>query len=261
MGNKHKILEIGSKFERLTITSHAGVDKRNRTLYNAVCDCGNIAICNATELRNGHKKSCGCLRSELSSKRMTTHGATKGGKSSKEFTTWCSIKQRCLDENTKSYHNYGGRGISICERWVNSFENFLFDMGKRPSSKHSIDRIDVNGNYEPSNCRWATSKEQGRNRRNNRIVNINGSDKSLVEASEIIGIKQGTLISRLNRGHQNPLNKEVISYPSKEVINIETGLFYDSINEAAKAHNIKPITLHKRLSRGYNKFTNLQHAI
>lgn len=259
MGNKHKILEIGNKFERLTIVSYAGVDKRNKTLYNVVCDCGSNLICFATELRQGHTKSCGCLRSELSSKRMTSHGATKGGEKPSEFSTWCNMKQRCNDSNSKNYHRYGGRGIKVCDRWVNSYENFIADMGQKPSPKHTIDRKDNNGDYEPSNCRWATQKEQNNNTSTNRIIEYEGQKMTVSEASEKSGIKYATLLRRVRHNTEDIFNKKVRVVTPKIVLNIQTGIYYESMVEAAKAHNLKPITLTKNIERkGFYK--NLNNA-
>lgn len=249
MGNKHKILEIGSKFGRLVVTSHAGVDKRNKTLYNTICECGVNVIAYATELRSGHTKSCGCLRSELSSKRMTTHGATKNYKISKEFSTWCSIKQRCLDKNSKSYENYGGRGIKICDRWLNSFENFLNDMGEKPSNKHSIDRIDVNGNYEPNNCRWATQKEQMRNVRHNVILEYNNTKMTMAEASEKSKIPYYIIQQRIRKGQKDLFDANWRHIGHKLILNTESGVYYENATEAARAHNIKPITMIKQIER------------
>lgn len=110
-----------------------------------------------------------------------THGHTRGYKTSKEYNSWLSMKARCYNPNHEHFHFYGGRGIKICDRWLNSFENFLSDMGTAPSPTHSIDRIDNDGNYEQSNCRWLTHKEQCNNRRNNIYFTMDGITKTLAE--------------------------------------------------------------------------------
>jgi len=121
-----------------------------------LCDCGNSKKVLGTNLKRGTSFSCGCLRSELLRRSKQTHGMTL----TSEFNIWNGMRKRCLNKNNKDYKNYGGRGIKVCDRWLNSFENFYVDMGGRPSAKHSIDRINNDGDYEPSNCRWATAKEQ-----------------------------------------------------------------------------------------------------
>lgn len=136
-------------------------DNRHRQLYwNCVCDCGKETIVAGMNLRNDHTKSCGCFHLDA----VRTHGLAR----TKTYISWISMKTRCSNKNDKyKYGIYGGRGITICDRWLNSFENFLEDMGKRPKN-HTLDRIDSTGNYEPDNCRWATPLQQARNRRLNK---------------------------------------------------------------------------------------------
>ena len=152
----------GLKFHRLTVIEYAGATRPpKRALWKCKCDCGSICEVIATHLRNGNTKSCGCLRNEVAGGRTRTHGLSK----TREYETWCHMIQRCEDPRQPGYKHWGGRGITICDRWRNDFEAFLADMGHRPSAKHSLDRINNDGNYEPSNCRWATRHEQARNQR------------------------------------------------------------------------------------------------
>lgn len=149
----------GLQFNRLTV-----VRFHDRTMGESHiirwwcrCDCGNELPVQVTYLRNGSTKSCGCWRTE----KNKTHGLT----GTSEWTTWVQMIDRCSRENNSRYQDYGGRGISVCERWRSSFTNFLTDMGKRPSPGHSLDREDNDGNYEPGNCRWATASQQALNQR------------------------------------------------------------------------------------------------
>lgn len=142
--------------------------KNRRALFE--CYCGRQFESKVCHVKSKQTQSCGCLNSKLAAERLIKHGQAPMKNPSKEYTTWACMKQRCYDEKCKSYINYGGRGIVVCENWCDNFSKFYEDMGKRPSKEYSIDRIDVNGNYCKENCRWATKKEQNRNRRTNIFV-------------------------------------------------------------------------------------------
>jgi hypothetical protein len=130
-----------------------------------------------------------------------------------EYRVWINMKSRCYNPNAPLYERWGGRGISVCERWLTSFQNFFADMGTRPSARHSIDRIDVDGNYEPDNCRWATFKEQSRNQTNNRIVDLDGRRMTLAEAVEQAPVPYNTVLYRLRRGWSV---EDAITRPAKK---------------------------------------------
>lgn len=161
----------GLKFGNLTVQSFAGSlkdsDGTSRRHWNCVCICGKSRKILATSLFSGNSTSCGCIRRHSGKPRYITHGMSKN----REYSVWASMHQRCNNPKNIRYQRYGGRGISVCDRW-GKFENFYADMGSIPSGDLSIDRIDNNGNYEPSNCRWATRSQQQLNKEPHTFENL-----------------------------------------------------------------------------------------
>lgn len=156
-----KIEEVGRVYGRLIVYSAPAVNPRNGLrMYLCLCLCGTFFEATGASLRRS-TRSCGCLTSE----RMTARNLTHGMHGTPEYKSWRAMIQRCEWQMGKDWHLYGGRGISVCKKWRESFAAFFADMGKRPSLKHSLDRIDVNGHYEPGNCRWASTVEQALNKR------------------------------------------------------------------------------------------------
>lgn len=211
----------GERYGRLVIVSLL----RNKTGHKAarcICDCGATTITVLRYLNDGRTRSCGCLLREWRSAKNFKHGASEDGRTP-EYGTWCSMRARCLCPTSKSFKNYGGRGIKICDRWLSSFQLFLDDMGKRPSPELSIERIDVNGNYEPSNCRWASPVDQCRNKRTTKLsIETAAKIREMVAA----GVPK-THISRL------------------------LGVHYSSVKQVAYGHQWRPATpLYQSLVRG-----------
>lgn len=204
----HRVKDLTRlKFGRLTVLAFAGRNSRKLVEWECVCECGASGIvATSTALTGGHKLSCGCLGREVTAKRSRTHGM----KDSPEYQSWRSMKQRCNNKNATGFRNYGGRGIKICERWLNSFESFFSDMGKRPEPPelHEIDRIDNDGDYCRENCRWATIKQQANNRRQgrrgvcraSRLVEFQGKEFILADLARQFNIPYQRVYQRLAKG-------------------------------------------------------------
>ena len=163
----------GQTFGRLLVVERAFT--QNKAIYwRCKCNCEKQSevFVQGRGLRDGITRSCGCLQKEWARRKQLLNCRKHGEHGSSEWKTWAGMIVRCSYSGTNGYHNYGGRGIKVCDRWLHSYENFLADMGRKPSPKHSIDRIDVDGNYEPSNCRWSTGSEQCKNKRIHKDKNI-----------------------------------------------------------------------------------------
>ncbi len=181
-------------FGKLIAIAPIGIDYRGRTKWLYACHCGNTIVRGAYTRLDRHKRSCGCLG------KLMKHGAHK----TKEYQAWADMISRCFNPSHKCFVDYGGRGITVCDVWVSSFEAFYADMGDCPTNK-SIDRIDNDGPYSPENCRWATANEQQNNRRVNRLITYDGNTKTITEWSRTIGINVLTLTKRLAMGW--PINR------------------------------------------------------
>ncbi len=180
----------GKRFGRLFVACRIG-SHHGRAYFKCLCDCGETAEVLGKNLSNGRTTSCGCYSRELATK----HGLHKA----EEYSAWVQMRHRCRNPRTPNYARYGGRGISVCERW-NDFAAFIADMGPRPSPEHSIDRIDNDGNYEPGNCRWATRREQGGNTSRNVLVEVGGRRMTISELARELGMHRASVRLRIKRG-------------------------------------------------------------
>lgn len=187
-GDRHGRL-IVVEYSHLVGTTH---------FWLCLCDCGNTKVVTQKNLASGHTISCGCYSAEATRNRRLKHGHSVDN-GTPEFHSWLGILQRCNNPRSPAYERYGGRGIKVCERWQ-KFENFLEDVGRRPSSGHSIDRRDNDGDYCPENCRWATRIEQSNNTRRNILLTAHGKTQTLKQWSVELGINYGTLWSRHDAG-------------------------------------------------------------
>ncbi|MDE1009657.1 MAG: hypothetical protein OSB38_28760 [Paraburkholderia fungorum] len=188
---------VGSAFSRLTVIGEPfRTGKWNKWGVRCKCECGAETVALCESLVSENTRSCGCIHREGVAMLNRKHGRSKDS----IYSIYLLMVKRCTDPKSHAYHHYGGRGIKVCERWLESFENFLQDMGERPEGK-TLDRFpDVDGNYEPGNCRWATWTEQQNNKRDNHVLEVNGVRKTLSEWAAETGISPGTLWNRTQYG-------------------------------------------------------------
>ena len=234
----------GQRFGKLTVIKRIENDKYKNARWLCRCDCGNENKVTTNMLRRGNSKSCGCLSRDMTSERNLTHGMTK----TPEYSTWISMKTRCYNKKFHAYKHYGGRGITVCDRWLKSFDNFYEDMGPKPTPEHSIDRIDNNKGYSPGNCKWVTINEQANNRRNNHNITLDCTTKTISQWGDEIGINSSVISLRLRRGWDSekalttPIKKErLITFNNKTL----------TINEWSKETGIDVKNLYNRLKLGW----------
>lgn len=198
---------VGSMIGSVFVKQHLGSSKSRQAVYLFVCQCGKEFSKSAYLLRTQKNPSCGCLQATTMSRINVKHGNARRSGCSKEYSIWSSIKSRCENKNDKNYAIYGGRGVKMSSLWSSSFAQFFADMGKKPSPAHSIDRIDVDGDYEPGNCRWATQEEQCQNKTNNvltpeivRAARIKKSEGASVKSiARFYGIHPATIAQAIRR--------------------------------------------------------------
>lgn len=194
-----RIEMIGKVFSRLTVLQSDGYIRPRKPAYLCQCECGNTARVDGGFLRSGKTKSCGCLRQETAARSVRAMNTTHGKFGTRVYQIWTMLLQRILNPRSKEYRWYGGRGITLDERWK-KFENFYADMGDPPSDAHTLDRRDNDGGYFRENCRWATSEEQANNRSNNVLITWKGDTRTLAQWAKLRGLNQCTLRRRLKSG-------------------------------------------------------------
>jgi hypothetical protein len=221
MGNRAR--QYSGRYGWLTVVKMAGRkpgNPKSNMYWECLCDCGNTVCVTGPSLAKS-RKTCGCYQGTgefITPKQQAKKDASEKHKRYIEFRrkyrpeyrAWENMKSRCSNPNSTGYDSYGGRGISFCERW-RVFESFVEDMGAKPSPKHSLDRIDVNGDYCPENCRWATPQEQSINKRNNRLLTLRGESMRIDEWADRLGVRANTIACRLHRGwnEEDALTKPV----------------------------------------------------
>lgn len=206
--SKPRVDLTGLKFGRLSVMDKI-VPPKGRTLFVCVCDCGEQVTLNGSDLQSGNTVSCGCYRKEKMATSNLKHGATANGKHTGAYRSWTTMKSRCYNEDNNRFYAYGGRGIVVCDRWLESFENFLSDMGDRPEGC-TVDRIDVNGNYDPQNCRWATTVEQAKNQRTNVWYELDGEKMIQADVARALGVHPAVVLE-MRRKNRMPVNLQAIT--------------------------------------------------
>lgn len=188
----------GQRFGRLVAGD--AIRRPGKWYIQCKCDCGNEKLIRCDHLKAGLSTSCGCYAREVTIASNTKHGDCRKTKHAPEFDVWVSMRERCGNPKDVSYHRYGGRGIKVCKEWQESYPSFLAHVGRRPSSEHSIERINNDGDYEPNNVRWATKVEQCNNRRTNHFLEFNGKRLTLAQWQREVGIHSLTIRRRIVSG-------------------------------------------------------------
>ena len=216
MRSERITIGVGDRFGSLVIVREGKPRPKGsrgvRRYFHCLCDCGNEVEVRMSHLRSGHTQSCGCFQGARSASQKHQAGY-HGMSGSPEYGIWKGMKKRCCQSSRKDYPNYGGCGITVCDKWRSSFAAFFTDMGLRPTPKHSIDRIDGTGNYEPDNCRWATSAEQNRNRSDNCNLTFEGETMCQSDWAERYGLTKTTLWCRLKKGWSI---KDALTKPARQ---------------------------------------------
>lgn len=229
----------GKRFGRVTVIKRVE-NKNNRVAYLCKCDCGNEFITLSQHLVSGCTKSCGCLNREKASKRMAKMSKTHGFSHTRLYGIWKNMRGRCLREYSTAYNAYGGRGIKICKEW-DDFQTFHdWACANGYSDELTIDRIDVNGDYCPENCRWIPFEQQANNKRTNHFIVHDGKRKSIAEWANELGFSYSKLKYRIRKGMDEKLIFSKRTFSKKVVLCVETGKIYPSVSVAGKETGVHP---------------------
>lgn len=240
----NRILNLtGMVFGRLTVIGRAQSAGQKNTLWLCQCTCGKTHTVSTGNLRNGTIKSCGCLRLEVLHKRNTTHGKRK----SLEYGPWTAMRKRCQNPKASNYHDYGGRGITVCERWE-KFEHFLEDLGPRPSLLHSLERKDNDKGYEPGNVRWATRTDQNNNSRKNHQLTFQGQTMNATQWAKVTGLTFTIIARRLRLGWTVERTLSTPIHQPKIIVAHGKKL---TVSQWAKQIGISPKLINTRLRNGF----------
>lgn len=243
----------GKTFNFLTVIQEAAKSNSGKRRWLCRCACGTEKIVHGYAITSEETKSCGCKRNELQVAAHSSHMMS----GTDIYAVWTSMKSRCLNKNDKNYYRYGGRGISVCTRWRESFAAFISDMGPRPAD-HSIERSDNNGPYEPSNCHWSSQKDQVRNRRNTKFLSIGNETKPLAELAEIHGLPYDTVYQRKLRGASD---EQALSLQNGHHKYLTLEGVTKSLTDWAGATGIKKTTIQMRLRAGWTVQKTLTYGV
>lgn len=195
---KHDL--CGQSFGRMTVVLEAGRDKHKNVLWKCVCECGNVSFATTHDLESGHTRSCGCLRSEVTTSKNTRNRSTKRSNDIHLYNVWAAMKQRCCNSNHARYKDYGGRGITLCNQWMDYEPFYEWAMANGYRRGLDIDRINNDAGYSPDNCRFITRQQNCRNKRDNRYITLFGTTRVLQEWCDIFGLDSKVISHRISRG-------------------------------------------------------------
>lgn len=190
----------GQIFGWLVVLHRDRTKPKGHAWWMCLCKCGNFHSVKSYDLRTGQTKSCGCMRATINISMAQQHNVVHGLRNSPEYNVWRAMKKRCSLKSSQGYQRYGGRGITVCDEWENSFQAFYRDMGPRPSPSHSIDRIDNDKGYSPENCRWATIYDQANNKSNNVLLTYQGEKRTLAQCAQALNLPRARLYKRRDAG-------------------------------------------------------------